>query len=110
MESLSQFGVSGSSRAETDTDLASLRLEALGLCLDVDADVGEAVFGPADGGAMEVREPPSLHLVPDDGDVLRELARELAEAGDGEEEVLERVERVVFGRRTVREGECIGVR
>ena len=86
-----------------------LGLEALALCLDVDADVGEAVFGPAYGGAMQVREPSSLHLVPDDGDVLRELARELAEAGDGEEEVLERVERVVLGRRTARQGECVSV-
>jgi hypothetical protein len=57
--------------------------------VDVYADVGEAVFGPADGGAMEVCESSSFHFVSDDGDVLWESACELVEAGDGEEKVLE---------------------
>jgi hypothetical protein len=73
----------------TDTDLAFLGLETLVVQADVYADVGEAVFGPADGGAVEICESWSFHFVSDDGDVLWESACELVEAGDGEEEVLE---------------------
>lgn len=79
------------------TDLAFVRLETLGFREDVYADVGEAVLGPADGCAVEICESASFHFVADDGDVVWESACELVEAGDGEEEVLERVEGVVFG-------------
>jgi len=49
---------------------------------------------------MQALEAMSLEAVPDDGDARRILACYLAEARDGEEQVLERVERRVFGRHS----------
>ena len=57
-----------------------------------------------------------LDLEPDDCDLRRVVPRVFVEAGDGEEEILERVERVVLGRRARKvlvggggkEGACLG--
>ena len=69
------------------------------VALRVDADVLEPVRGPAQRGAVQVGEPAALHLVADDGDLGRPPAGVLVEAREGEEQVLVRVERVIFGRR-----------
>ena len=50
--------------------------------------------------SVELFKATPLEIVADDGDACRIGARELAEAGDGKEHVLERVERCVFGRRS----------
>lgn len=82
------------------TDLADLRRGDV-LAHGVDPDVAEPVLGPAQRGAVQLCEPPALELVADDGDPGRVPAGVLVEAGDAEEQVLERVERVVFCRHAV---------
>ena len=47
---------------------------------------------------MQFLEAAAFESMADDGDARRIRARELAEAGDGEEQVLERVERRVLDR------------
>ena len=51
----------------------------------------EALRGPAQRGAVQLREPPPLHLVPDDGDERGPAAGVLVEAREREEQVLEGV-------------------
>lgn len=84
------------------TYLSGVRHAAV--ALDVDPDVLESVLGPSDRLAMQLLEPPPLHPEAHDGDPLRVRARDLSEARDGEEQVLERVERVVLGRDAPRGG------
>ena len=55
---------------------------------------------------MELFKATLLEIVADDGDACRIGACELAEAGDGKEHILERVERCIFGRSS-RERICL---
>lgn len=65
----------------------------------VDANVMEPIQRPMECRPMQLSEPSSLHLVPNDRDELRVPPRVLVKPSDGEQEVLERIQRVVFRRR-----------
>ena len=80
------------------TDLACGCLALVCLVPEWKALVREAKLGPAQRSSVQLLEAATLEIVADDGDTSRIGACELAEAGDGEEDVLERVERRVFCR------------
>jgi len=80
------------------TDLACGCLTLVRLVPEWKALVREAKLGPAQRSSVQLLEAATLEIVADDGDASRIGACELAEAGDGEEDVLKRVERRVFCR------------
>ena len=63
----------------------------------------ERVLGEPDRGRVEVDEAPLLEVEGDDVDGLRVVAGDLAEAADGEEQVLVTVARVLLRRRARRD-------
>jgi hypothetical protein len=70
-----------------------------------DTLVLESELGPTQRVSVQALEAVSLEAVADDGDARWIRACDLTEARDGEEQVLERVERSVFGRHS-REHVC----
>ena len=85
-----------------ETYLALLRCRCF--FLRVDADVMEAVRGPAQGGAMEVCEPSTLHFVPNYGDQFWPASRVLVESSNGKQKVLKGIQSVVFRGRAEERG------
>ena len=80
--------------------LACGSLALIRLVPEWQALVRETLLGPAQREPVELLEAAALEGVADDGDAGWIGACKLVEAGDGEEHILVRVERGVFGRRT----------
>jgi hypothetical protein len=83
-------------RSHGEAHLACCCLSLVGLTPKRNALVREPDLGPAYRESVQVLEAPAFEIMADDGDARRIRARELTEASDGEEHVLERVERRVL--------------
>lgn len=78
------------------------------LSYGVNPDIMETLPRPTQRGAMQLRKSSILHLISDDGNLLRVSASILVETCDRKEEILEGVQGIVFGGHP---GElCVGLR
>ena len=83
-------------RITVEAYLARCCLPLVSLTPNRNALVREPDLGPAYRESVQFLEATAFKIVADDGDARRICARELTEASDGEEHVLERVERRVL--------------
>ena len=79
-----------------ETYLARCCLSFVGLASKRNTLVREPELRPAYCESVKLLKAAAFETMADDGDARRIRARELAESGDGEEYVLERVERCIL--------------